>query len=319
MTTIAVLAATAGLLLVVAALVVRARDRRARLLELFELPYAEEEAAEVDQIAGRTGLLEPGIGAVGAALDRLEVGDRLARALERGRIPLRPGEVVLGTVAGSVAVGVWGAAVTGQVVLGPLVALFVPVAVRILVAVRIRSRRRAIEEELPTACSLLASSLEAGHTLARAIDLMSQETNGPLAEEFAVVLAETRLGAPLTDAMDRMADRIQIEDLEWVVQAIRIQQEVGGRLSALLHTLAEYLLAREEIRREVGVLTAEGRISAWVLAALPVALGMAVQVISPGYLGELFSFPGAVLLGYAIVSVILGLFVTLRMVRSVEL
>lgn len=319
MTTIAVLAATAGLLLVVAALVVRARDRRARLLELFELPYAEEEAAEVDQIAGRTGLLEPGIGAVGAALERLEVGDRLARALERGRIPLRPGEVVLGTVAGSVAVGVWSAAVTGQVVLGPLFALFVPVAVRVLVAVRIRSRRRAIEEELPTALSLLASSLEAGHTLARAIDLMSQETNGPLAEEFAVVLAETRLGAPLTDAMDRMADRIQIEDLEWVVQAIRIQQEVGGRLSALLHTLAEYLLAREEIRREVGVLTAEGRISAWVLAALPVALGMAVQVISPGYLGELFSFPGAVLLGYAIVSVVLGLFVTLRMVRSVEL
>lgn len=319
MTTIAVLAATAGLLLVVAALVVRARDRRVRLLELLELPYAEEEAAEVDHLAERTGLLEPGIGAVGAALDRLEVGDRLARALERGRIPLRPGEVVLGTLAGSVAVGVWGAAVTGQVVLGPLLALFVPVAVRVLVAVRIRSRRRAIEEELPTALSLLASSLEAGHTLARAIDLMSQETNGPLAEEFAVVLAETRLGAPLTDAMDRMADRIQIEDLEWVVQAIRIQQEVGGRLSELLHTLAEYLLAREEIRREVGVLTAEGRISAWVLAALPIALGMAVQVISPGYLGELFSFPGAVLLGYAIVSVVLGLFVTLRMVRSVEL
>ena len=319
MTTIAVLAATAGLLLVVAALVVRARDRRARLLELFELPYAEEEAAEVDQIAGRTGLLEPGIGAVGTALDRLEVGDRLARALERGRIPLRPGEVVLGTVAASVAVGVWGAAITGQVVLGPLFALFVPAAVRVLVAVRIRSRRRAIEEELPTALSLLASSLEAGHTLPRAIDLMSQETNGPLAEEFAVVLAETRLGAPLTDAMDRMADRIQIEDLEWVVQAIRIQQEVGGRLSQLLHTLAEYLLAREEIRREVGVLTAEGRISAWVLAALPIALGMAVQVISPGYLGELFTFPGVVLLGYAIVSVVLGLFVTLRMVRSVEL
>lgn len=319
MTTIAVLAATAGLLLVVAALVVRARDRRARLLELLELPYAEEEAAEVDHLAERTGLLEPGIGAVGAVLERLEVGDRLARALERGRIPLRPGEVVLGTVAGAAGVGVWSAALTGQVVLAPLFALVVPVAVRVLVGMRIRSRRRAIEEDLPTALSLLASSLEAGHTLVRAIDLMSQETNGPLAEEFAVVLAETRLGAPLTDAMDRMADRIQIEDLEWVVQAIRIQQEVGGRLSELLHTLAEYLLAREEIRREVGVLTAEGRISAWVLAALPIALGLGVQVISPGYLGELFRLPGAVLLGYAVVSVLLGLFVTLRMVRSVEL
>lgn len=319
MTTIAVLAATAGLLLIVAALVVRARDRRARLLELLELPYAEEEAAEVDHLAERTGLLEPGIGAVGAVLDRLEVGDHLARALERGRIPLRPGEVVLGTAAGAVGVGVWSAAVTGQVVLGLLFALVVPVAVRVVVGVRVRSRRRAIEQELPTALSLLASSLEAGHTLARAIDLMSQETNGPLAEEFSVVLAETRLGAPLTDAMDRMADRVQIEDLEWVVQAIRIQQEVGGRLSQLLHTLAEYLLAREEIRREVSVLTAEGRVSAWVLATLPVVLGLGVQLLSPGYLGELFRFPGAVLLAYAVGSVLLGLVVTLRMVRSVEL
>ena len=78
MTTIAVLAATAGLLLVVAALVVRARDRRARLLELLELPYAEEEVEDVDHLAEHTGLLEPGVGAVGAVLDRLEVGDRIA-------------------------------------------------------------------------------------------------------------------------------------------------------------------------------------------------------------------------------------------------
>jgi tight adherence protein B len=318
-TTLAVLTATAGLLLVVAALVVRARDRRARLLELLELPYAEEEAEQVDHLAEQTGLLEPGIGAVGAVLERFEAGDRLATALERGRIPLRPGEVVLGTAAGAIAVAVWAAAMTGQVVLGIALAPVVPVVARVLVGARIRSRRRAIEQELPTALSLLASSLEAGHTLARAMDLLSQETSGPLAEEFAVVLAETRLGAPLTDAMDRMADRVDIEDLEWVVQAIRIQQEVGGRLSELLHTLAEYLLAREEIRREVSVLTAEGRISSWVLAALPVALALAVQVISPGYLGELFRFPGVALLGYAVASVMLGLFVTLRMVRSVEL
>lgn len=318
MTTFAVLGTTAGLLLVVAALVVRASDRRARLLELLDLPYAEEEVAEVDHLAEQTGLLEPGIGAVDAVLGRLELGDRLARLLERGRIPLRPGEVVLGTAAATAGVGVWLAAITGQVVLG-LLALMTPLVVRVVIGARIRSRRRAIEQELPTALSLLASSLEAGHTLARAIDLMSKETNGPLAQEFAVVLAETRLGAPLTDAMDRMAERVDIDDLEWVVQAIRIQQDVGGRLSELLHTLAEYLLAREEIRREVGVLTAEGRVSAWVLAALPVALAAAVQLLSPGYLAELFRMPGLVMLGYAVVSVALGLFVILRMVRSIEL
>ena len=319
MTTLTVLFSTAGLLLVVAALVVRGRDRRARLLELLELPYAEEEVATLDDLAGHTGLLEPGIGRVGALLEHLEVGDRLARALERGRIPLRPGEVVLGTALAAVGAGVWMAAVTGQLVLAPLATLAVPLGVRVAVGLRIRRRRRAIEEELPTALSLLASSLTAGHTLVRAIDLMAQETNGPLAEELTVVLAETRLGAPLPDAMDRMAARIGIEDLEWVVQAIRIQQEVGGKLADLLHTLSDYLLAREEIRREVSVLTAEGRVSAWVLAALPVALGVGVQLLSPGYLAPLFALPGAVLLGYAVLSVVLGLVVTLRMVRSVEL
>lgn len=319
MITIATLAATAGVLLVAAALVVRARDRRARLLELLDLPYAEEEAAQVDHLAERTGLLEPGIGAVGRVLERMEVGDRLARTLERARIPLRPGEVVLGTAAGAVGAAVWGAALTGQVVLAPIFAVLVPVGVRVAVARRITSRRRSIEEDLPTALSLLASSLEAGHTLHRAMDLMAQETEGPLSEELAVVLAETRLGAPLTDALDRMADRVEIEDLEWVVQAVRIQQEVGGRLSELLHTLAEYLLAREEVRREVSVLTAEGRLSAWLLAGLPVAVAVGVQVMSPDYLAELFQLPGIVLLAYAVLSVVAGVAVTMRMVRSVTL
>jgi tight adherence protein B len=252
-------------------------------------------------------------------LERMELGDRLADVLERGRVPLRPGEVVLGTVAGAVAVAVWVAALTGQAVLGLVVSPVVPVAVRFLLRHRISRRRRQVEQDLPNALSLLASSLEAGHTLPRAIDLMAQETSGALADELRTVIAETRLGAPLTDALDRMATRVGLEDLEWVVQAVRIQQEVGGRLSELLHTLAEYLLAREEVRREVSVLTAEGRLSAYVLAALPLLLGIGVQLLSPGYLGELFSFPGVALLAYATASVLFGLFVTLRMVRSVEL
>lgn len=318
MTTFAVLVATAGVLLVVAALVVRARERRARLLELLDLPYGEEEAAEHEHLADHTGLLEPSIGAVGSLLERMELGDRLADLLHRGRVPLRPGEVVLGTVAGAVAVAVWVTALSGQATLGLVLAPIVPLGVRVALRRRVRTRRRHVEQDLPNALSLLASSLEAGHTLPRSIDLMAEETSGALADELRAVIAETRLGAPLTDALDRMAQRVGLEDLEWVVQAVRIQQEVGGRLSELLHTLADYLLAREEVRREVSVLTAEGRLSAWILAALPVLMALGVQAVNPGYLNGLFSVPGIVLLGYAIVSVVAGLFVTLRMVRSIE-
>src|SRR5207237_758662 len=87
-----------------------------------------------------------------------------------------------------------------------------------------------------------------------------------------------------------------VEDLAWVVQAIRIQQTVGGKLADLLFTLAEFMRGREEIRREVKVLTAEGRMSAWVLGALPVGLFFAIKTMSPGYLDPMFRGGGLVAL-----------------------
>src|SRR5947208_6352918 len=102
--------------------------------------------------------------------------------------------------------------------------------------------------------------------------MMCEESEPPLSEEFARVVSETQLGDPLVDALDRMAQRLQVRDLTWVVQAIRIQQTVGGKLADLLHTLADFIRSREEIRREIQVLTAEGRLSAWMLGALPLLL-----------------------------------------------
>src|SRR5207302_8549050 len=118
--------------------------------------------------------------------------------------------------------------------------------------------------------------------------MMGEESEPPMSEEFARVVAETRLGDSVVDSLARMAQRLELRDLDWVVQAIRIQQTVGGKLADLLHTLADFIRAREEVRREINVLTAEGRISAYVLAALPVVLFMLVQVISPGYMKPMY-------------------------------
>lgn len=316
----ALLLSTAGMLLVAGALVLRARDRRAELLRLLELPYAEEELVDGHaHLAEETGLLEPGIGFVQGVLERMEVGDRLEALLHRARVPLRPGELVLATAALGTVVAVWLWALLGSVVGLVLGVAVAPLAARTWLLRRATRRRDQIAADLPGALSLLASSIEAGHTLARAVDLLAAETGGPLAEELRVVLAETRLGQPLTDALDRMAQRTEIEDLAWVVRAVRVQRATGGRLSTLLHTLAEYLLAREEVRREVQVLTAEGRLSSWVLAALPFGVAAVLAVLSPDYLGQLRSLPGLVLIGYALVSVFLGVLLTRRLVRSVEL
>src|SRR5438093_5504764 len=101
---------------------------------------------------------------------------------------------------------------------------------------RIGKRRKEFEEQLPEAMGLIASSLSAGHTFLRAIQMMCEESDPPLAEEFGRVVFEVRLGAPLVEALDRMAQRSGVADLSWVVQAIRIQQTVGGKLAELLHT-----------------------------------------------------------------------------------
>ncbi len=128
-------------------------------------------------------------------------------------------------------------------------------------------------------------------------------------------MSETQLGDPLVDALARMAERLDIRDVDWVVQAIRIQQSVGGKLADLLHTLADFIRAREEIRREIDVLTAEGKISAYVLGALPPFLGLFIQVTNPGYLDPMFQGWGWFFLGGAAASIAAGMAIILRMVK----
>jgi tight adherence protein B len=129
------------------------------------------------------------------------------------------------------------------------------------------------------------------------------------------VVNETRLGDSVVDALGRMAQRLEIRDLDWVVQAIRIQQTVGGRLADLLHTLADFIRARDEVRREVKVLTAEGRMSAWVLTALCPFMLLAVQFLSPGYMKPMYSGWGLIVLAGTGVMVAFGATIIFRMTK----
>ena len=174
---------------------------------------------------------------------------------------------------------------------------------------------RKFEAQFPDALTLIASSLSAGHTFLRSIQMMCEEAPAPLSEEFSRVVSETQLGDPLVDALERMGQRIDMRDVDWVVQAIRIQQQVGGRLADLLHTLADFIRAREEIRREVDVLTAEGRISAYVLGGLPVFLFIAICVISPSYMDPMFEGWGPFVLLGAAGWAAMGFAFILRMVK----
>jgi tight adherence protein B len=304
-----------GLAMLVMGILGRTYAREEQLAEILDLPYGDRDVDVEAAVERHSPLVENTIGLASKVVEQVDAKGAVMTMLERARIPIRPGELVILTLAGSIVLGVFIAAITSQWVLGIAALLLGPLAVKALIDHRISSRRKAFEAAFPDALSLIASSLSAGHTFLRSIQMMCEEAEAPLAEEFQRVVSETQLGDPLVDALERMARRLDIRDVVWVVQAIRIQQTVGGKLADLLHTLADFIRAREEIRREIQVLTAEGRISAWVLGALPVFLLLAIQVMNPGYLDPMFEGWGLVVLAATAGSIMTGVGIILRMVR----
>jgi tight adherence protein B len=309
---------TAGLSLVLWSASLRSRERRRQLAALLELPSAEDPSAgesSRDAPPGGGVLAERAVAVAGKAVARFDPRGSLAFALEQARIPLRPGEYVIVTIAAGLTSAALILGLTGQVLLGAVALTGAPLVARFVVRHRRAKWRKAFEAQLPDALTLVSSSLAAGHTFLRAIQMMCEESPPPLSDEFGRLVSETRLGDPLVEALGRMADRLKIRDLDWVVQAIRIQQTVGGRLADLLNTLSDFIRARDEIRKEVSVLTAEGRISAYVLAGLVPFLLLTIQVMNPGYMAPLYRGWGIFILIGSGGSVLMGTAIILRMVK----
>jgi tight adherence protein B len=311
----AMIAVGLGLSLIVAGWLVRVRARDRMLAEILDLPFGERDVRVEALTETRSPIALGTVGLAGRLVTQFDTKGSLKASLERARIPMKPGEFVVITACASVAIAAlllglttaWPFALFG-LALGPL-------AATVLVRGRIARRKRNFESQLPDALTLIASSLSAGHTFLRAIQMMCEESEPPLSEEFARVVNETRLGDPVVDALARMAERLQIRDLDWVVQAIRIQQSVGGRLADLLHTLADFIRARDEVRREVKVLTAEGRLSAWILGALAPFMLLVVQIVSPEYMAPMYQGWGLVVLILTGLMVTMGAAIIFRMTK----
>ncbi len=311
----AMLAVGGGLALVVGGLLFRVRERERALAEILELPFGERDVRPDALTEGYSPLVEGTIGLAGKMVDQFDEKGSIRSALERARIPMRPGEyvVIAGAVTLAAAAILYG--ITGAWIVGVAGLALGPLGATSFIRYRVAKRKKAFEAALPDALTLIASSLSAGHTFLRAIQMMCEEAEPPLSEEFSRVVAETRLGDPVVDALGRMAKRLDVRDLDWVVQAIRIQQTVGGRLADLLHTLADFIRAREEVRRDVAVLTAEGRISAYVLSAMAPFMFVAIQVVSPGYMKPMFQGWGLVVLGFTTLLMVFGSVVIFRMCK----
>jgi tight adherence protein B len=167
-------------------------------------------------------------------------------------------------------------------------------------------RLKAFNSQLADTLQLMSGGLSAGLSLPQAVDTVVREGAEPMAGELRRALVEQRLGVDIEDALDGVAERMRSKDFSWVVMAIRIQREIGGNLAELLNTVAATIREREYLRRQVRTLSAEGRLSAWILGGLPVVFAMYLTMTQPGYLVPMYTTSLGLMLSVGAV-VLLGL------------
>ncbi|RYB95517.1 VWA domain-containing protein [Nocardioides oleivorans] len=163
--------------------------------------------------------------------------------------------------------------------------------------------------QLAQTLGLMAGGLQAGLSLPQAVDTVVREGHEPMAGELRRALVEQRLGVDITEALDGVAERMESDDFSWVVMAVRIQREVGGNLAEILHTVADTLREREYLRRQVKALSAEGRLSGYILTGLPPLIFFYMTFANPDYVALLYTtVPGYIIMALALFLLGLGSF-----------
>jgi len=289
-------------------------DRIAAMQRYRLLGAPETEAKE---IARDSVLTKAALAAVDRVVRARGMRDRVNASLERAGVRLRPQEWVLILISIGVVV------TTALVFLTRSLFLAVPIGValtwlggRLYLSVKSSRRAAAFAEQLPDVLQIVASSLRSGFTLSQALDSVVREGTEPASSEFARALTEARLGADLEDALEAVADRMRCRDLSWVVEAVRISREVGGNLAEVLLTTVSTMRERAQMRRQVRALSAEGRLSAWILVCLPIMIGGWLLLVRRDYLRPLFSTPiGIGMLAGAALLVGVGAFWMSRLVK----
>jgi tight adherence protein B len=181
------------------------------------------------------------------------------------------------------------------------------------------SRLNAFEEFLPESIDLVGRALRAGHPLSAGLKMAADDGPEPVAGEFRRIFEEQRFGLPLQDSLLGMADRVNLVDVRILVTAILIQREVGGNLAEILDNLSAVVRARFTIRRQVRVYTAQGRMTGYLLSALPLIIFLLLYSLNRQYMSILFTDPvGKILVGTAISMQLIG-FIWIRKIIKIEI
>ena len=252
-------------------------------------------------------------------VERRGMAERMSLQLDRAGMSLRPHEwLIVRTSVTLAAIALLSLLLSNLLLAIPAGTLLGWVGTHEYVRFKSNRRLKAFESELPDALQLVASSLQTGFSLQQALDAAVQDGREPISGELGRALAEARLGAVLEDALDRVGERMDNQDFRWTVMAIRIQRQVGGNLSEVLQTTVATLRERAAMRRQVRALSAEGRLSAYILIALPITLFLWMFFVRREYISLLWTTPlGLVMIGGALLLVVIGAF-WMRKVIQVE-
>jgi len=258
----------------------------------------------------------PQEGELFSALYQLNLAHRLEEAMWQAGMYMRVGDMLLIIVL-AFGAGLFG----GNLFFHDMwfaLATAVITALLPLLYIQFRKKRRlkAFAAQLPFALDLIKSSLEAGHSLQRALQVLVSEFADPLGSEFRTVLEQNRIGLPLPRALEDMLKRVPEDDLRLLVVAVRVQTEVGSSLAQIVGRLSEIVRIRQRLRMQIKALTAQSRMGGMVVGCLPVVVLFLFSLIQPGYTDQLFHNPtGQKILKFAIGSDLLALITIRRLLR----
>jgi tight adherence protein B len=315
----------AGLLAwgVIAAASWRRKPALEKSLAPYTVGYARETNAATGGAAGdqdfvQSPLLRRAIDAVAEVAARRGLLALVEAKIDQADLPVRPAEALFLYLVVAIFGGLivfllgnffWGAGVLALLAIVPWVVVGI-------LAVR---RTRNFVAQLPDMLQLLGATLRSGFSILQGLDTVAVQIPDPMGKEMRHVVAEARLGRPLAEALDEVAQRVKSDDFEWVVSAIGIQREVGGNLAELLDIVAETMNARSRLRQEAHTLTAEGRIGAIVISLLPIGIGVFIYGTNRTYLSPLLHTGLGQVMFYGCIIAALGGMLWMRSIVKIEI
>lgn len=247
----------------------------------------EQEEMEGDTVHSGTGLSER----VNQRLTQAKFGSRLAKELAQAGTQVTPAEFMainIGLIIGSLLLGLLIAkTIVAGLALG-IVAAFGP---RFWLKRKKEKRVSEFQQQLPDVLSLIVGSLRAGYGLIQAMQLVAQEMPSPSKDEYGRVVNETSLGYSLHQALAHLVERMESEDLQMVVTAINIQNEVGGNLGNILDSIASTIRDRVKLQGDIRTMTSMQRMTGYMLAAMPLVVAVFLLFTNPDYIMPMFVFP----------------------------